>query len=100
MLMKYLIPSCRDTAYLVSRSMDGDISRFQRFRVWLHQRLCPPCADNGRHLKALHRHAGPCLAHAYEAMAHTASLSPRARATIFGALKEACTEEKGGHVAH
>lgn len=100
MIMKYLILDCRKTAFLVSRAIDGELPWFQRFRAWLHLRLCPPCAGNHRHLVALHRQAGPCLEEAYQAASVSAKLSIQARVNIFSALQEAYDFQQQGHGAH
>lgn len=100
MIMKYLILDCRKTAFLVSRTMDGDLPWFQRFRAWLHLRICPPCAGNHQHLAALHQLAGPCLEEAYPTASVSARLTPQARVNIFSALKETYELQQREHGAH
>lgn len=95
MIWKFLMADCREIAILVSRSMDGRIPWFQRFRVWLHLRICPPCSGHSRHLRALHRYAGPCL----EASADTGALSAGRREKIRLALEKAWRIPQGRHAA-
>ncbi|MBI9082093.1 MAG: hypothetical protein JEZ11_00765 [Desulfobacterales bacterium] len=95
MIMKYLILDCRKTAFLVSMAMDGDLPWFQRFRAWLHLRICPPCAGNHQHLAALHRQAGPCLEEAYQKASASATLSIQARQHILSAVKNSRQKDVG-----
>lgn len=45
-----LMLSCAKVRELQSESHGGSISLWQRLALWLHMRLCPPCAHTDRSL--------------------------------------------------
>ena len=42
--------SCAKVRELQSESRGGSLTALQRFGLWLHTRLCPPCAHTGKTL--------------------------------------------------
>jgi len=44
--------SCAKVRELQSESRGGSVTAWQRFGLWLHMRLCPPCAHTDKNLCA------------------------------------------------
>jgi hypothetical protein len=78
--------SCKDTVWLASVSLDGDLAMGQLLALHAHLLMCPLCARFRRHLQFLHDAARLLEDRATWNGVDQANLSPAARTRMHRAL--------------
>ena len=51
-MMRWMI-NCQKHSILTSENFDRTLTLWERFSVWLHEKLCPPCSNFQKQLKMI-----------------------------------------------
>ncbi len=46
--------TCKEASFLISKKLDGDLSRRERIGLWLHLGMCRLCRRYARDVKKIH----------------------------------------------
>ncbi len=86
-----MMPNCRETARLVSESMDRKLPLFKRMTIWLHLRMCRYCRRFEQQLAKI-RQISRYINQHLEALDSSAALPDEARERIRTALRTHLTD--------
>ena len=81
-----IMPNCKETARLVSDSMDRQLPLFKRMLVWMHLRMCRHCKRFEQQLLKM-REISRHLNRHFETLDAAISLSAEARERIRETLR-------------